>query len=185
VTCTNSLSTISAVPRRPCLVHPVPRGPASGGGKVEGNLRRRLIELRTDEGSGLAHESLSPAHMGRPDLHHHAWPDCRSTPVRFLTCLWCCRWHADATRPPRAGRRPPARPGWESVVLIVVMGWVLVIAGTLTGLIGRLSAAWLAVVPTAAGSAAELPPVVRQREPGPGGKWRVVGAEVGEEGLSG
>ena len=156
---------------------------------MEGNLRRRLIELRTDEGSGLAHESLSPAHMGRPsggpNLHHHAWADCRSTPVRFLTCLWCCRWHADATRPPQAGRRPPARPGWESVVLIVVMGWVLVIAGTLTGLIGRLSAAWLAVVPTAAGSAAELPPVVRQREPGPGGKWRVVGAEVGEEGLSG
>lgn len=58
---------------------------------MEGNLRRRLIELRTDEGSGLAHESLSPAHMGRPsagrNLHHHAWADCRSTPGSFLDLL--------------------------------------------------------------------------------------------------
>jgi hypothetical protein len=62
---------------------------------VEGNLRRRLVELRPDEGSGLAYESLSPARMGRPsggrNLQHYAWADCRSTPVRFLTCSWCCR----------------------------------------------------------------------------------------------
>jgi hypothetical protein len=40
------------------------------------------------------------------------------------------------------------------IVVIIVMGWVLVIAGTLTGLLGRLSAAWLTIVPTAAGSVA-------------------------------
>ena len=39
VTCTNGLSTASAVPRRPCPFRPVPRGLASGGGKSEGKSR--------------------------------------------------------------------------------------------------------------------------------------------------
>jgi hypothetical protein len=71
-----------------------------------------------------------------------------------------------------------------SAVLVVVVGWVLVVVGALTGLLGGLSTAWLTVVPTAAGSGAELLPVVCQREPDPGRQRRVVAAEVGEEGLS-
>src|SRR5918995_4947642 len=37
VTCTNDLPTTSAVTRRPRRFRPVPHGPASGGGKSEGN----------------------------------------------------------------------------------------------------------------------------------------------------
>jgi hypothetical protein len=37
VTCTNGLPTASAVPLRPCPFRPVPRDPALGGGKAEGN----------------------------------------------------------------------------------------------------------------------------------------------------
>src|SRR5688572_22421793 len=45
VTCTNGLPTASAVTRRPCPYRPDPRGPASGGGKQEGNPGRRLISV--------------------------------------------------------------------------------------------------------------------------------------------
>jgi hypothetical protein len=41
VTCMSSLSTASAVTRRPHPFRPVPRGLASGGAKLERNLRRR------------------------------------------------------------------------------------------------------------------------------------------------
>jgi hypothetical protein len=37
VTCANDLPTASAVTRRPLLYRHNPRGPASGGGKSEGN----------------------------------------------------------------------------------------------------------------------------------------------------
>jgi hypothetical protein len=74
---------------------------------------------------------------------------------------------------------PP--PDRASAVLVVVVGWVSVVVGALTGLLGWLSTARLTVVPTAAGSGAQLLPAVRQREPGPGGERCVVGAEVGEE----
>jgi hypothetical protein len=70
-----------------------------------------------------------------------------------------------------------------SAVLVVVVGWMLVVVGALTGLLGRLSTAWLTVVPTAAGSGAELLPAVCQREPDSGRQWRIVAVEVGEEGL--
>src|SRR5688572_27485671 len=86
--------------------------------------------------------------------------------------------------PPQAVDRPHALPGRASAVLVVVVGWVSVVVGALTGLLGWLSTAWLTVVPTAIGSGAYLFPAVCQREPGPGGKRRVVGAEVGEEGPS-
>ena len=91
---------------------------------------------------------------------------------------------ADATHPRRLVDRPHALPDRASAVLVVVVGWVSVVVGALTGLLGWLSAAWLTVVPTAIGSGAYLFPTVCQREPGPGGKRRVVGAEVGEEGPS-
>ena len=52
----------------------------------------------------------------------------------------------------------------------------------LTSAFGGVEGGPYAKYPT--GERGLLPPVVRQREPGPGGKWRV-GAEVGEEGLSG
>jgi hypothetical protein len=37
LTCTNDRPAASAVTRRPCLYRPVLRGPASSGGKLEGN----------------------------------------------------------------------------------------------------------------------------------------------------
>jgi hypothetical protein len=39
-------------------------------------------------------------------------------------------------------------------MLVVVVGWVSVVVGALTGLLGWLSTAWLTTVPTAAGSGA-------------------------------
>jgi hypothetical protein len=68
-----------------------------------------------------------------------------------------------------------------SAVLAVVVR-VSVVVGTLTGPLGRLSAARLAVVPAAVGSGAYLPPVVCQREADLRRERRVGGAEVGEEG---
>jgi hypothetical protein len=47
VTCTNGLVAASAVTWRPCPLRPVPRGLASGGGKVEGNPGRRRPGSRT------------------------------------------------------------------------------------------------------------------------------------------
>jgi hypothetical protein len=79
---------------------------------------------------------------------------------------------------------PHALPDRASAVLVVVVGLVSMVVGALTGLLGWLSTAWLTVVPAATGSGAYLFPAVCQREPGPGGKRRVVGTEVGEEGLS-
>jgi hypothetical protein len=69
-----------------------------------------------------------------------------------------------------------------SAVLTVVVR-VSVVAGTLTGPLGRPSAARLAVVPAAVGSGPYLPPVVGQREADLCRERRVVGAEVGEEGV--
>jgi hypothetical protein len=45
MTCTNRLAAASAVTRRPRLFRPVPCGPASGGGKVEGNPGRCLTSV--------------------------------------------------------------------------------------------------------------------------------------------
>ena len=70
-----------------------------------------------------------------------------------------------------------------SAVLAVVVLRVFVVVGTLTGPLGRLSATRLAVVPAAGGSGAGLPPAVRQREADLRRERRVVGAEVGEEGV--
>jgi hypothetical protein len=67
-------------------------------------------------------------------------------------------------------------------VLVVVVR-VSVVAGTLTGPLGRLSAARLAVVPAAAGSCVYFPQAVRQRHADLGRERRVVGAEVPEEGV--
>ena len=67
--------------------------------------------------------------------------------------------------------------------LLTVVVRVSVVVGTLTGPLGRPSAARLAVVPAAAGSGADLPPAVCQREADLRRERRVVGAEVGEEGL--
>jgi hypothetical protein len=61
---------------------------------------------------------------------------------------------------------------------------VSLVVGTLTGPLGRLSAARLAVVPAAAGSGANLPPAVYQHEADLCRERRVVGAEVGEEAVS-
>ena len=84
-----------------------------------------MAEFRTDVVSELAYDSLFPARTGRPsggrNLWHQAGTDCRSSPVRFLTCLWRCREHANATLPLQAGR-PAARttrsgisdPDWET-----------------------------------------------------------------------
>jgi len=70
-----------------------------------------------------------------------------------------------------------------SAVLILVMIRVSVVVGTRTGSIGQPSAAWLTVVAAATGPGAYLLQGVGQREPDLGGKRRVVGAEVGEEGV--
>ena len=86
-------------------------------------------------------------------------------------------------RPPPLVDRPHARLDRASAVLVVVVGRLLVVVGTLTGPLGRPSTAWLTVVPTATGPSTQLLPAVRQREPGPGRKRGVVGAEVGEERL--
>jgi hypothetical protein len=69
-----------------------------------------------------------------------------------------------------------------SAVLAVVVR-VSVVVGTLTGPLGRPSAARLAVVSAAVGSGAHLPPAVGQREADLHREGRVVGAEVGEEGV--
>ena len=74
-----------------------------------------------------------------------------------------------------------ARLSTSAVLAVVVR--VSVVAGTLTGPLGRLSAARLAIVSAAVGSGAHLPPAVGQREAGLRRQRRVVGAEVGEEGL--
>jgi hypothetical protein len=68
-----------------------------------------------------------------------------------------------------------------SAALVVVLVWVVV--GTLTGPLGRLSAARLAVVPAAAGSGADLPPAGGQREADLRRERRIVSAEVGEKGV--
>src|SRR6266498_734928 len=57
------------------------------------------------------------------------------------------------SRPASASREHQPR---ASAVVVVVVVWVSVIVGTLTGPLGQLSAAWLTVVPTAAGSGAHL-----------------------------
>jgi hypothetical protein len=85
---------------------------------VEGNLRRRLIELRTDEGSGLAHESLSSAHMGRPsggrNLHHYRLGRLSQHTGSSLDLLVVLSVSTRMQRArPQAGRRLPARPGWN------------------------------------------------------------------------
>jgi hypothetical protein len=91
----------------------------------------------TDVVSGMAYESLFPARVGRPsggrNLLPQARADCRSSPVRFLTCCGGVGEHADATRPPQAGRPATALPGWVLIVLVVGVGWVSVIVGALTG----------------------------------------------------
>src|SRR5215211_4360197 len=74
-----------------------------------------------------------------------------------------------------------ARLGTSAVLAVVVR--VSVVVGTLTGPLGRPSAARLAVVPATVGSDAYLPPVVCQREADLCRERRVVGAEVGEEGV--
>jgi hypothetical protein len=77
---------------------------------------------------------------------------------------------------PAAARLSP------SAVLAVVVR-VSVVVGTLTGPLGRPSAARLAVIPAAVGSGADLHPAVGQREADLCRERRVGGAEVGEEGV--
>jgi hypothetical protein len=72
-----------------------------------------------------------------------------------------------------------ARHSTLAVLAVVVR--VSVVVGTLTGPLGGLSAARLAVVPAAVGSGAHLPPAVGQREADLRRERRVVGAEVGGE----
>jgi hypothetical protein len=60
---------------------------------------------------------------------------------------------------------------------------VSVVVGTLTGPLGRLSAARLAVVPAAPGSGAHLSQAVCQRQANLRWPRRIVGVEVGEEGV--
>src|SRR5215218_9431263 len=74
-----------------------------------------------------------------------------------------------------------ARLSTSAVLAVVVR--VSVVVGTLTGPLGRPSAARLAVVPAAAGSASHLPPAVGQRQADLRRERRIVGAEVGEQGL--
>src|SRR4029453_19567446 len=58
----------------------------------------------------------------------------------------------------------PAAALFGTSALLAVVVRVSVVVGTLTGPLGRPSAARLAVVPAAAGSGAHLPPAVGQRE---------------------
>jgi hypothetical protein len=74
-----------------------------------------------------------------------------------------------------------ARLSTSAVLAVVVR--VSVVVGTLTGPLGRPSAARLAIVAAAVGSDAYLPPAVGQREADLRRERRVVGAEVGEEGV--
>ena len=116
--------------------------------------------------SGMAYESLFPARVGLParvgrpsggrNLLPQARADCRSSPVRFLTCCGGVGEHADATRPPQAGRSATALlPGW--VLIVLVIGGVGVGGrGGPHGLMGWLSTAWLTVVPAAAASGASF-----------------------------
>jgi hypothetical protein len=60
---------------------------------------------------------------------------------------------------------------------------VAVVVGTLTGALGRLSAARLAVVPAAPGSGADLSQAVCQRQANLRWPRRIVGVEVGDEGV--
>jgi hypothetical protein len=72
-------------------------------------------------------------------------------------------------------------PGHASAVLVLAVALVPVVVWTRTGSVGRLSAAWRAVVAAAAGPGAYLLPGVCQRKPDLGGQRCVVAAEVGEE----
>jgi hypothetical protein len=83
VTCTNGRPTASAVNRRPRPYRPDPRGPASGGGKVEGNLDastssvRPIISLR----GPLPAPQPSSGAANRPHRRRHARQWWRSPPA--------------------------------------------------------------------------------------------------------
>jgi hypothetical protein len=110
------------------------------------------------------------------DHRRHRLP--RRTPSSEPTVDFLAPTGCNARRP---FDRPHARLDRPSAVLVVVVGRVWVVAGALTGPLGRPSTARLTVISTATGVAAQLPPGVRQRETGPGPEWRVVAAEVGEK----
>jgi hypothetical protein len=77
----------------------------------------------------------------------------------------------------------PAAARLSTLAVLAVVVRVSVVVGTLTGPLGQPSAARLAVVPAAVGSGAHLPPAVGQRKADLRRERRVVGAEVGEEGI--
>src|SRR5918995_3453612 len=69
VTCTNDLPTTSAVTRRPRRFRPVPHGPASGGGKSEGNPGCHLTRVPPTS-SPRSSVSVRVLRSGdRPELH--------------------------------------------------------------------------------------------------------------------
>jgi hypothetical protein len=72
VTCTNGRWAASAVTRRPRPFRLVPRGPASGGGKVEGNPGRRPTRVPNLCRGNVEFESVGPTGPRRlPDGVHH------------------------------------------------------------------------------------------------------------------
>jgi hypothetical protein len=78
VTCTNGLSTASAVTRRPGPFRHVPRGLASGGGKVEGNPGRRPTRI----------PRLSPAAWSHPDRRFGRVRQTRYSAAYLVRALW-------------------------------------------------------------------------------------------------
>src|SRR5215207_8000655 len=101
---------------------------------------------------------------------------CRSRSTVEAEVMWSHRVQLCALIAPAT-----ALLGTSAVLAVVVLASV--VPGTLTGPLGRPSAARLAVVPATVGSGAYLPPVVGQREADLHRERRIVGAEVGEEGV--
>jgi hypothetical protein len=179
VTCANGLPTAAAVTRRPCLFRPVPHGRASGGGKVEGNPADAW--LRAPYRPGQRAELMSDS--------RHAWDAHRTvgyTDTRLRETAAAPRRvpgmrdgvgeHADVTCRPQFVDRPQ-RTTRSGISRAVRRGGEGVGGrGAVPGLLGWLSTAWLTVNATVAGSGALLRPLVRQCEPGPGGKRRIAAA---------
>jgi hypothetical protein len=148
----------------------LPRLPARRRPRRHGLDRRDLRAVVCDgRRPGAPDRPHPPLPLGRrcPGRHHHGRA---GSDGRRHRRPWATR------RSPI--RSPPWSPWWPYRLVRVS-----VVVGTLTGSLGRPSAARLAVVSAAAGPGAHLSPAVGQREADLHGEGRVVGAEVGEEGV--
>jgi hypothetical protein len=155
--------------------------PASAPGAGSGRRRRHGLGWQRCE-LGEPWWACQDLNLGPHPYQQNAGNRCakrrsrRSRSTVRVEVMWSHRVQLCALIAPAA-----ALLGTSAVLAVVVR--VSLVVGTLTGPLGRPSAARLAVVPATVGSGAYLPPVVCQREADLRRERRVVGAEVGEEGV--